>query len=89
MSYEGNGVGIQTLFDEGIICDSDIEATLAEGLVAGVVDAESIANAQKIGVIAIEAAIVEADGKVVNRAHPRSTVTGIVEESRQAKLLTA
>lgn len=75
----------------GVISDPDIEATLAEGMVriSVVVDAESIDDAQGIGVAAIEAAIVEADGNVVNRAQPKSTVTSFVEESRQAELLPA
>ncbi|MBX3093117.1 MAG: hypothetical protein KF680_01025 [Cryobacterium sp.] len=75
----------------GVIRDPDVEAVLAEGLVriSVVVEAESIAAAQDIGIMTIETAIIEADGNVVSIAHPRSTVTGFVEESRQAELLPA
>lgn len=76
---------------DGRITDSDVSATLSEGAVriSVVVDADSIDEAQRIGVDVIESAIVSAGGNILNAPAPTASASRFIEESRQAELVPA
>lgn len=75
----------------GRISDPDVSATLADGAVriSVVIDADSIDEAQRVGVEIIEAAILDAGGSILNAPAGAASASRFVEESRRADLVPA